>query len=563
MKTIQAILTAVLFFLLYSCNTGTNVPNLGLASLQGGNSAAVSSHAPTPGSNADRIAFIKPGETTTIFEVRGPGTINHIWLTFNEARPNWYDHEGSANPEELIIRIYWDGSDEPAVEAPIGDFFASGFGLRNEIRSIPVTVETGDGYNCFWTMPYFKSAKITVTDDGKKAARGFYYQVDYTNYKKLPSNTAYFCAQYRQEYPEKTGSDYLIADLEGKGQYVGTVMSMRSRSPYWFGEGDAKFYVNGDKEPTIWGTGTEDYFLSAWGFDECLYDYFGCTLMDGGEEDLGVRYCMYRWHIKDPVQFTTSLRFEIEHKGWMSPDETETGKPDGHVEREDDLSTVAFWYQKGQPKRFTTIPPYEQRVLPDLEKVIEGKDMIASVRHSPGKVELQKGYDWTGDGQILFTPSTDKAWLEADFNIEKEEYRGMFVRLMNANNCGIYVIYIDGKPLLRVPKTYDTNYMDPNKIENMRIFNLYSKNIQVPDFYESNSGGSQINTRKLEEEYYLGSATLKKGKHTIRFRQIGRDPYSMGNSLGFDSFRLMKRWNKKRPSLGTNSAKSTTASNKE
>ena len=123
--------------------------------------------------------------------------------------------------------------------------------------------------------------------------------------------------------------------------------------------------------------------------------------MANGEEDLGARYTLYRWHIKDPVRFTKSIRFEIEHTGWMSADETETGEVDGHVEREDDIATVAFWYQSGQPKRFTDLPPCQERILPNLELVIEGKDMIGSVRHSSGTVELQKGYDWTGEGQTI------------------------------------------------------------------------------------------------------------------------------------------------------------------
>ncbi len=185
--------------------------------------------------------------------------------------------------------------------------------------------------------------------------------------------------------PEKTGDDYLILDAEGKGHYIGTVMSVRSRSPYWFGEGDAKFYIDGEEEPSIWGTGTEDYFLCAWGFNQSMTPYFGCPYksMDS-EEDLGVKFTLYRWHINDPVRFSKSLKFKIEHKGWISADETETGKVDGHVEREDDMATVAFWYQIGQPKRFTSLPPYSERVLPNLDIVFEGKEMMKTVAPFPG-----------------------------------------------------------------------------------------------------------------------------------------------------------------------------------
>ena len=533
MKIIQFAILGVVILALYSCNSKTASPDLGLATLREGRSRGISSHAPG-GSNADRLQYIQPGETAVLFDVKGTGVINHIWLTFNEARPNWLEKGGSANPAELVIRMYWDDAVKPAVESPIGDFFASGFGLRKEVKSAPVLVEGGDGYNCYWQMPFCKAAKVTVTNEGKKAARSFYYQFDYTELSRLPKNSLYFCAQYRQEYPEVTGRDYLIADIKGKGHYVGTVMSVRSRSPYWFGEGDAKYYVDGEQEPSTWGTGTEDYFLSAWGFTENLNLYSGCSFMSKGEEDLGAQYTLYRWHIQDPVRFTRSFRFEIEHTGWISADETETGKVDGHVEREDDIATVAFWYQSGKPERFTELPSYEERKLPNLDKIIEGKTMIGMVRHSPGKVELQNGYDWTGDGQILFTPSTGNAWLEADFMIEEEEYRGLILKMTHADNYGRYKIFIDGRPISRVPMTIDFDFYDPK--EEVKILDLYSPQLEVRD-------------------YYLGSAALKKGKHTIRFEQAGENPSSLGNALGFDSFRLMKRWNKKRVSLGPNSAR--------
>jgi len=513
---------------LFSCSANKYDADLGSAVLSDGKSAAVSSHAPGF-SNADRLQYIKPGETFELASIKGPAVINHIWLTFNEARPNWLEAGGSANPAEIVLRIYWDGSEHPAVESPLGDFFVAGFGIRNEIISIPVIVEGGDGYNCYWTMPFHKSARITATNEGDKNVRSFYYQIDYTMVKKLPRNTAYFCAQYRQEYPEKTGNDYLILDAEGKGHYIGTVMSVRSRSPYWFGEGDAKFYVDGEKEPSIWGTGTEDYFLCAWGFNQNMTPFFGCPYksMDS-EEDLGVRFTLYRWHINDPVRFNKSLKFTIEHTGWISADETETGEVDGHVEREDDMATVAFWYQSGQPKRFTTLPPYKERILPELDLIFEGKDLMKNSRHSPGKIELQQGYDWTGSGQILFKPSGTKAWIETDFFAEKEESRGLVIRMTHSDDYGIYRIFIDGVAIPNVPMTIDMDFNAP--AENIKIIDLYSKDLLVKD-------------------YYLGSTTITKGKHTIRFESVGKNDNSMGNCLGFDSFRLRERWNKKRASV--------------
>lgn len=494
----------------------------GLMQIRPGKSRAVTSAEPNPNSNADRVKYITPGETKVLADVRGPGVIRHIWLTFNDARPNWLEAGGSARPDELVLRMYWDGETQPAVEAPLGDFFAAGFGLRREIRSVPMLVEGGDGYNCYWPMPFHKSARITVTNESRKNARSFYYHIDYTEGDLLPAKMAYFCAQYRNEFPEKTGRDYLVLDAEGEGHYVGTVMSIRSRSPFWFGEGDAKFYVDGETRPTIQGTGTEDYFLMAWGLNEALYPTFGCTYISADPEDLGVQYTLYRWHIDDPVRFTKSLRFEIEHTGWISADETESGKVEGHVEREDDMASVAFWYQVGQPKRFTTLPPLAERLLPDIDLVIEGRSLKPSARHSTGILELQKGYDWTGEGQLLFMPASNEPELEVDFDISKEEYRGLMLRCTYADDYGIYRIFLDGKNV-RQPD----DYMAGQKLHD---FDFYSKDLVVKDVY-------------------LGSFKLAKGKHTIRLVCVGRNPLSGGNYLGLDSIRLRERWDKKRKLL--------------
>ncbi|MGC4039083.1 MAG: DUF2961 domain-containing protein [Chitinophagaceae bacterium] len=520
-KNCQQLLLILLLmtFLQYS---SSSQDLMSLTQLSGGKSKAITSADPDPNSNSDRIKYITPGETKVLADIQGTGIIKHIWLTFSEARPNWLEAGGSARPDEIVLRMYWDDSKEPAVEAPLGDFFAAGFGERHEIKSVPVQVEGGDGYNCYWPMPFNKHAIITVTNEGKKNVRSFYYHIDYSEEKMLPAKTAYFCAQYRNEFPEKTGKDYLILDAEGEGQYVGTVMSVRSRSPFWFGEGDAKFYIDGDKKPTIQGTGTEDYFLMAWGLNQTQFPYYGCNYMSTDFEDLGVQYNMYRWHIADPVQFTKSLRFEIEHTGWISADETESGKVEGHVEREDDMATVAFWYQVGQPKRYTKLPPLAMRSLPNLDSIIEGKTMLTTAKHSPGVLELQKGYDWTGDGQILFQPASDEPMLETEFTITKEEYRGLILRFTYAEDYGIYRIFLDGKNI-----SQPEDYMAGQKLKD---YDFYSKELQVKDIY-------------------LGSFKLPVGKHQLRLVCVGRNPLATGNYLGFDSVRLRERWNKKRKLL--------------
>jgi hypothetical protein len=371
-------------------------------------------------------------------------------------------------------------------------------------------------------MPYYKRGLITLTNESAKNARSFYYQIDYTEVDSLPDGTAYFCAQYRQEFPEAAGRDYLVLEAEGQGHYVGTVMSVQSRSPFWFGEGDARIYIDGDATPTIQGTGTEDYFLSAWGLDEHLYPYFGCPYLSDDPSNLGVRATMYRWHIEDPIRFTRSIRFEMEHTGWMSADETASGAIDGHVEREDDVATVAFWYQVGQPRRFTTLPSLAARSFPNLDRVIEGKDMIASARHSPGTLELQKGYDWTGEGQVFFMPESEDAFLELEFRIGEPERAGLVLRLTQGPDYGRYRIYLDGREVTELEDYPDWNPRGAR--------DLYARGVEVRDLY-------------------LGSYALSPGAHTLRFEAAGRNPFSTGSALGLDSVRLRERWNKKRASL--------------
>jgi len=493
-----------------------------LMKVQPGRTRAVTSTDPNYHGNFDRTHYVTPGETKVLADIKGPGVIRHIWLTFNEARPNWLESGGSAAPNEIVLRMYWDNAKEPAVEAPIGDFFGAGFGRRLEIKSAPVQVEGGDGYNCYWPMPFFKRGLVTVTNEGTKNMRSFYYHFDYTEEDSLPPETAYFCAQYNQAFPEKLGQDYLIADIQGQGHYVGTVMSARSRSPFWFGEGDARLYIDGDTKPSIQGTGTEDYFLMAWGLNPTSFPYYGCTYMSSDFADLGTEYCLYRWHIVDPVRFRTSLRFEIEHTGWITGDETESGKTEGHVEREDDIATVAFWYQVGQPRRFTKLPPLAERIFPNLDIIIQGKDLLPTAKHSPGLLKLQPGYDWTGQGQVLFMPASDDPVLEVDFTIDKEEYRGLMLRMTYGEDYGIYRIFLDGQNI-RQPE----DYMAGEKIED---YDFYAKRLAVRD-------------------HYLGSFKLTPGKHSIRFECVGRNPFSQGSHLGLDSVRLRERWNRKRKLL--------------
>ena len=217
---------------------------------------------PDPNSNRDN-SNVAPGQRKVLLDAKGPGVITHIWITFLGPEPQAWAKNGSANHQEMLLRMYWDGREKPAVEAPVGDFFANSFGKRSEVISLPVIVEDADSYNCFWHMPFRKSARVEVVNQSEKPISLLYYNIDWIKKETLAEDTPYFYAQYRQEYPVEKGKDYVILDTQGKGHYVGTVLSVRTRSPSWFGEGDEKIYIDGEQNASIWGTGTEDHYLSA------------------------------------------------------------------------------------------------------------------------------------------------------------------------------------------------------------------------------------------------------------------------------------------------------------
>lgn len=471
-------------------------------------SRRVSSANPNRSSNADQ-RHIPAGQTLVIADLKGEGFINHIWITCPPPGPSWLGD----NPDhsEIVIRMYWDGAEKPAVEAPLGDFFAAGFGKRNPINSVPVFVEEGDSYNCFWIMPFYKSARIELVNQSDKNLGSTYFQVDYS-LEKLPANTPYFCAQYNQQFPVPNDTDYLILDAEGMGHYVGTVMSGRSRSPEWFGEGDEKFYIDGDMTPTIQGTGTEDYALHAWGMNRTTtYPYCGIARLEGEWGMVGWWITYYRWHIVDPIRFNKSLKVTIEDVGWMSEDEVAEGEYRGHVDRNDDFASVAFWYQIGQPKHFTTLPSAAERRLPNLDIVTEGKELMRTAKHSPGNITLQKGYEWTGDGQLLFFPEKGlekDAYLECQFVVNKKELVQPTLRVTQSYDFGAYRILLDGKEI-------------------RPLFNFYSPETTI-------------------NEISLGQMTLETGVHTLRFEYVGKAELALDAGLGIDSFRLRKRWGVKR-----------------
>jgi hypothetical protein len=400
---------------------------------------ASSSGEPWQDNNADSRP-IQPGQTLTLADLDGPGEIRHIWFTIAAQDPFY--------PESLVFRIYYDDRERPGVESPLGDFFGVGHGLKRSYQSLPIEVSSeGRGYNCFWRMPFRKRARLEVTNQSDQKVDAFYYYIDWVSLPALPHDTAYFHAQYRQEKPCQPGKNYLILEAEGRGHYVGTVLSVCNAEPSWFGEGDDFIFIDGANEPQLKGTGTEDYFSDGWGFRVFQHLNHGVTLWEGYEA--GDRGTVYRWHIQDPIRFSKSIRVEIEHKGARL--DSDGSMQNGFVERADDYATVAFWYQQGVPVPFTTLPPLSERMRKCL--MIEAEDAKDSIRHSSGELKIQEG-GYTGGKQLLFIPSSESAELALPFEIKEPLKAALRLNLTTSWDYGIYEIRLDDGPSLGIHDLY-------------------------------------------------------------------------------------------------------------
>lgn len=290
---------------------------------------------------------IEPGETFTLADIEGPGAIQQIWMT---PTGTWRHN---------ILRIYWDDQEEPSVECPVGDFFAMGWGTYAQLSSLAVCVNPGSAFNSYWEMPFRRHCRITMTNIADEKSSVLYYQINYT-LTDVPQDAAYFHAQFRRVNPLPYKDVYTILDgVSGQGHYVGTYLAWGVNNNGWWGEGEIKFYIDGDGEsPTICGTGTEDYFCGSYNFENrATGEYQSFTTPYAGLHQIikpdGVyrsqmRFGMYRWHIPDPVRFQQDLRVTIQALGWRS------GRR--YLPLQDDIASVAYWYQSLPTVPFPSLP---------------------------------------------------------------------------------------------------------------------------------------------------------------------------------------------------------------
>lgn len=307
-----------------------------------------SSHATELGQGWKVRPFLnaKAHETVTLMDVKGPGVIQHIWIVT--------DQKWAGQGRACVLRFYWDHEETPSVEVPLTDFFAVGHDLFAPVNSLAVIVNPTSALNCYWPMPFRKHARITFTNDSDLEIPLIAYQITYAE-AHVPDKVGYFHSQWRRAVTDRRNPDYVILDdVEGQGRYVGTFIAWTQLSDGWFGEGEIKFFMDGDKEfPTICGTGTEDYFCASYGFPKNYSTaYVGNTLNHPGGNG-PPKWSLYRWHIMDPICYEKNLRVTIQALGWW-PNRK-------YQPLADDIASVAFWYQQEPHRKFPPLPSFDFR----------------------------------------------------------------------------------------------------------------------------------------------------------------------------------------------------------
>lgn len=300
---------------------------------------------------------IRPGQTFMLAEIEGEGAIQHIWMTTSS----------KCNLRFTIIRIFWDDEKEPSVECPLGDFFCLGWNQFASINSLAVCVNPKNGYNCYWVMPFRKKCKITIENINNRDAMKLFYQIDYT-LTEVPDDAAYFHAQFRRERFVESSVYTIVEGIRGKGQFVGLFLAYGVTNNGWWGEGEIKFFMDGDNEfPTICGTGAEDYFCGSYGFNtvksengletvqyteyNTLYCGMPQVIKGDGHYNVMQRFSLYRWHIMDPIRFEQDLKITIQDLGWRH----------GHryLQQHSDLASVCYWYQAEPHAKFPIFPDWQ------------------------------------------------------------------------------------------------------------------------------------------------------------------------------------------------------------
>jgi len=486
---------------------GAALPDpLGLATLKDFGAWRTSSNHADPESNDDSKRPL-PGETIVLANLVGPGVVTHMWVTVAANEYGW--------PRLLRLRVYYDGSAVPSVDAPLGDFFAVGHGFERPVNSLLIRdSSSGRSRNSYWPMPFRRSCRITVTNEGRRRVANLYYHVDWAKLAALPPGTAYFHARYRQAVPAPAGRPYELLSVKGRGHYVGTVLSVVQNQAGWFGEGDERIFVDGERAPRIEGTGTEDYFNDAWSLRVAEGPYAGVPVAEG--TDVGARMTAYRWHVADPIPFRQSLRFDFEHVGW-------TYDKDGTVrsaseERADLFSSVAFWYQEGIAADQPPVPYGAARLPHGNARQVEVENHLADVKTEGGTASVQREVFWSKD-LLFFEAAGPGSKIHVPLDVPEQGRYELVAQLAHSPDYGTYTVVLDGKPL-----------GGSSALEHEPGANV--------------GAGAGLNAYYTEtyvaEDHLLGWVELSRGRHTVTFTCTGKDAGSSNYFLGIDTFVLAR-----------------------
>jgi D-arabinan exo alpha-(1,3)/(1,5)-arabinofuranosidase (non-reducing end) len=473
-----------------------------------------------PESNYDS-SHISGGEKKTYCELEGPGEIRHIWWTIMG--------DDRRFGRTLILRIYYDDSPIPSVETPIGDFFAAGNGMQANVQTYPIEVTSfGRSLNSYWRMPFKKKFRLELEHQGH-GSLCVYNQIDWMKKKKLPKDTLYFHARYHQEAsPPPRFTTYKIFDGKGEGQFVGVVLSSQNIMASWFGEADDRYYIDGEKEPSLIGTGTEDYFTDAWNLRTFTNLNAGVSIKEPNAED--ARVTMYRWHLNNPIPFKKSLKVEVERRSFAGYHDEEGWHGWDFKYRPDFWSSVGFWYQKGVAEPWCELAPVEKRINPEI--FIETTNMAAqeALRTSPGNVVRKKSNRVCQKKSCTFMDNFKTgAWLEVPFKVEDAGNYSINVWQLLFRSLGIYEVSLHGGKLESAGLVLDTS-MD-----------FYDPWLALKENYPENQ---QYGTRMINK---LGIYHLEPGDYYFRFECVGSNPQSFdkrtngrGYNLGLDGISLRK-----------------------
>jgi len=378
---------------------------------------------------------VNAGETATLMDVDGPGIIQHIWMVEGLSRAH-------------VLRFYWDGEETPSIEVPAPDFFAVGHELFARVNSLAVIVNPRNALNCYWPMPFRKQARVTFTNEGDEDLVLLAYQITYAR-TEVPGNAAYFHAQWRRSNTAEQNPYVILDGVRGKGRYAGTFLAWTQLKKGWFGEGEIKFYMDGDDEfPTICGTGTEDYFGGSYGFPESFTTAYLGTILASDASDTPPNYwSLYRWHVEDPICFKNDLRVSIQALGW--------GDDRKYELLSDDIASVAYWYQEEPHAPFPPLPPLEKRGRLEMSELYENglfeAEAMEVLKVSAGKVRSQDlrilGAGWSGAAHLWWTGVAPQDTLELAVPIERPGKYRLSLQFTKSWDYAVVEVYLDGKPV--------------------------------------------------------------------------------------------------------------------